>query len=485
MTEQAEASLAAALEVLRSPAGFPLRRTGDELLCEGTGRRYAINAQGTPLLYDDADISPFLRHDTEWFAARFEFRETPLSMQESEQRAIYQRARFINTEFMFTAFAYDEPSRRRVLEIGVGDAGLIQRFARAGFDAWAVDYFPYEMELARDADPGAHFHTVAAPMSRLPFADGSFDLVYLHAALHHALPNDHAAFEWLNPRNMADCLREIRRVLRPREAGGAFVLMGEGVYPEGIRPQDRHYEVDCQADPDRVYEAWYTLGEYEQAFRGAGLFPSLFTWQEGLRLQAFAYTAGGEKRPLVHPQDAISDHNYRQLPRLLQDRLGNDGAVLPPWIWTAPAWEGHDPLAPALTPVRTDMGPHVVATQVYRGWFTVVGNLVPRGGVAWLETRKPGFLAYGPYCRLPPGRYLATVLLELGEDPPQLLIDVPAQGVVLAQRRVTPDDAWRGTRLVSVPFDLPAGGREVEVRIVLETPGRAACAAALAIHTLM
>ena len=96
-------------------------------------------------------------------------------------------------------------------------------------------FSPWHMADAREEAAKAgepDFACVSAPMACLPFADGSIDIVYFHAAIHHALPRDHAAFKWSDANNLVDCLREVRRILKPRTEGGAFFLLGEGIYPE-------------------------------------------------------------------------------------------------------------------------------------------------------------------------------------------------------------------------------------------------------------
>jgi SAM-dependent methyltransferase len=60
-------------------------------------------------------------------------------------------------------------------------------------------------------DLGLSVETVACEAASLPFEDGSFDLVFGHAVLHH-LPD------------LAGAFREFRRVLRP---GGAVAFCGE------------------------------------------------------------------------------------------------------------------------------------------------------------------------------------------------------------------------------------------------------------------
>src|SRR5262245_41726163 len=109
-----------------------------------------------------------------------------------------------------------EPRRYgRALEIGAGTGYFTLNLLRAGVVARAV---------ATDISPGmlraietsakeleVEVETAACEAADLPFEDGSFDLVFGHAVLHH-LPDLDAAF------------REFRRVLRP---GGVVAFCGE------------------------------------------------------------------------------------------------------------------------------------------------------------------------------------------------------------------------------------------------------------------
>lgn len=290
--------------ILQSPARHPVQLAGDKLVCTGTGRRYSI-VNGTPHLYDEMDVSPFLRRDYQRFDEARKLPPGHYNPNFAAAEAAYARAKAVNTDWMF-ALAYPRPLR--VLEVGVGAADLIKRFGAAGHEAWAMDFFTWEMESHQDGS----YRTISAPMSRLPFRDGAFDLVYFHAAIHHALPNDPAEFEWSNPRNLVDCLAEVRRILKPE---GAFWLLGEGLYPDDVA--DRVYEKACQADPACVYEAWYTLPEYEQAFSAAGIFPNIWLDQENLLVRAHTYSWLGARVPLVTLADEITEGSYdRLLPRI-------------------------------------------------------------------------------------------------------------------------------------------------------------------------
>jgi SAM-dependent methyltransferase len=112
-----------------------------------------------------------------------------------------------------------EPRRyERALEIGAGTGYFSLNLLRAGVvgEAVATDISPGMLRrLTESADElGLDVETAACEAAELPFDDGSFDLVFGHAVLHH-LPDLSAAF------------REFARVLRP---GGAVAFCGEPSY---------------------------------------------------------------------------------------------------------------------------------------------------------------------------------------------------------------------------------------------------------------
>jgi ubiquinone/menaquinone biosynthesis C-methylase UbiE len=119
----------------------------------------------------------------------------------------YRREPFIHS------FADFEGWRdRRVLEIGVGLGTDLVQFARAGALVTGVDLTESAVELVsrRLELEGLEAQVLVADAERLPFADGSFDLVYSWGVLHHT-PNTEAA------------LAEVVRVLRPE--GEARIML--------------------------------------------------------------------------------------------------------------------------------------------------------------------------------------------------------------------------------------------------------------------
>ncbi len=117
---------------------------------------------------------------------------------------------------------------KRILEIGVGAGTDFIQWLRQGADAYGIDLSVESLALTRqriaaegpaipdasaylrDDLPPAERRLQVGDAERLPFADGSFDLVYSYGVIHHS-PNTAAA------------VAEIHRVLRP--GGQARVMI--------------------------------------------------------------------------------------------------------------------------------------------------------------------------------------------------------------------------------------------------------------------
>jgi SAM-dependent methyltransferase len=101
-----------------------------------------------------------------------------------------------------------------LLDAGCGTGGFLAWAASTGaFNRLCgIDLSAEAVELARETVPNAELH--AAPLDRVPFDDGAFDLVVSLDVLQHV------------PEGLVDAsLRELRRVLRP---GGALLLRTNG-----------------------------------------------------------------------------------------------------------------------------------------------------------------------------------------------------------------------------------------------------------------
>jgi len=99
---------------------------------------------------------------------------------------------------------FDRVKGLKVLEIGVGLGADHQRFAEAGADLYGIDLTPRAVEHTTRRLVAFELRSTLAigDAESLPFADGTFDIVYSWGVLHHS-PDTPKAF------------REVRRVLKP------------------------------------------------------------------------------------------------------------------------------------------------------------------------------------------------------------------------------------------------------------------------------
>lgn len=77
-----------------------------------------------------------------------------------------------------------ETSAQSLLDIGTGSGLFAEAFAARGFKVAGVDLREDMLEAARQYVPGGDFRL--AHMEQLPFADASFDLVFMGLVLHEA-----------------------------------------------------------------------------------------------------------------------------------------------------------------------------------------------------------------------------------------------------------------------------------------------------------
>ncbi|MSQ15064.1 MAG: class I SAM-dependent methyltransferase [Dehalococcoidia bacterium] len=132
--------------------------------------------------------------------------------------------------------------RLRVLDAGCGTAGTTDSLRRYG-SVVGIDYSPLALELGRTRDPGLNL--LCGTISKLPFADASFDLVTSFDVLYH-----------LGVEDDLTALREFYRVLT---VGGVALVRVPAL--EFLRA--RHDE--------QVHTRHrYTLGEVKKMVAAAG-----------------------------------------------------------------------------------------------------------------------------------------------------------------------------------------------------------------------
>lgn len=138
---------------------------------------------------------------------------------------------------------------RTVLDVGCGEGRFCRMLRREGIRATGIDPATALLDYARKKDPGGTY--LEAFAERLPFNDGSFDMVVSYLTLID-IPDYRAA------------IHEMARVLRP---GGALLIANltsfntaceEGGWVRGENGEFLHYPID-----DYLEERWAWM-----AYRG-------------------------------------------------------------------------------------------------------------------------------------------------------------------------------------------------------------------------
>lgn len=113
-------------------------------------------------------------------------------------------ARYALEPYIREFAGFQQSVGQRVLEIGVGMGADYLEWLKAGALATGVDLSGASLERARRRCElaGYQYDLRAADAEHLPFADGSFDIVYSYGVMHHS-PDP------------ARCIREAFRVLKP------------------------------------------------------------------------------------------------------------------------------------------------------------------------------------------------------------------------------------------------------------------------------
>jgi ubiquinone/menaquinone biosynthesis C-methylase UbiE len=115
----------------------------------------------------------------------------------------------------------------RVAFVGVPDAARVAAIAaRVGLSGRAVALTPDDEDVARvnkaAADAGVLVDTETGDVTRLPFADGEFDIA--------VVDDTGAMLEQLSDADRSTVAREVARILRP---GGRLLIIG-GAVPTGL-----------------------------------------------------------------------------------------------------------------------------------------------------------------------------------------------------------------------------------------------------------
>jgi SAM-dependent methyltransferase len=142
----------------------------------------------------------------------------------------------------------------RVLEVGAGSGRDSIELVRRGANVWVVDYTPSALRLIAKQPGGDRLLRVCGDAFQLPFADGSFDVVFHQGLLEH--------------------FREPQRLL----AENARVLKRGGLLLVDV-PQRWHYYTPLKhlmIAFDRWFAGWeteFTIGELRRMLRDVRLVP--------------------------------------------------------------------------------------------------------------------------------------------------------------------------------------------------------------------
>lgn len=250
-----------------------------ELRCGACGMSYGF-ANGMPLLYkDDFAWAPKQREAEGWVAMWQSLglldQELPLSVDMPFGADVEP---WITIERMFKAalFQMDLRGGEWVLDIGAGEGWASQQFAKRGANAVAIDVVPdsrlglgrswRRMELS-----GTRFDLLIGDNENLPFAPGSFDIVFASNALHH---HD----------NLGALFGSIYRALKP---GGRLIAIGDPLVPvygqeSDMTDGDREKSFGIIERRRHLHE--YVLALWRAGFRAVHVEDDKTFWQRGAEL---------------------------------------------------------------------------------------------------------------------------------------------------------------------------------------------------------
>jgi SAM-dependent methyltransferase len=172
---------------------------------------------------------------------------------ESDRRPedLVAEARFFHAAL--ETFGPGNLSQPVALDFGCGAGGLVDALAGLGWDMYGCDVEPFwrGTDHGRDAD---RYRTIPLDPYRLPFADGTFDVVTSESVFEHV-------------QNVQQCFREIHRVLKP---GGVAMHLFPGKW---YLPSEPHVYVPLSnvlwpRCPRWWFSMWALLGVRNEHQRG-------------------------------------------------------------------------------------------------------------------------------------------------------------------------------------------------------------------------
>ncbi|MEI8104870.1 MAG: methyltransferase domain-containing protein [Actinomycetes bacterium] len=254
---------AAFLDTLRCPfCRVAVARTDDTLICPSCKRSYPIE-RGIPLMLhrDLPGAAEKLGEMAGWVEkARAEGWYEPDDHIDSHLPYLvrdlgWEDATWLANGHSFTVLLDDYIGDRRglrVLEVGAAKAWAAPYWRERGCDYVATDILVDEkIGLGRGAFYG-DFGRVQADGEHLPFADGTFDVTYCCATLHHAL-------------DLPAMVAEMSRVTKP---GGVVAGLNEGTKGVGRSSDNPGQSAEKELG---INEHVHTIWAYVAAFVRSGL----------------------------------------------------------------------------------------------------------------------------------------------------------------------------------------------------------------------
>jgi SAM-dependent methyltransferase len=254
----------ALLELLRCPfCRSSLREAGDAFACSGCGRVFSRTGDGIPLmLHEELPGAPEkLREAAGWLEkARSEGWYEPDDAVDAVLPFVNRDLGWDDPNWRATAYSFQllldryvgDARGQRVLEVGAARAWASRFWLERECEYVATDILvDPKMGLGRGAFYG-DFARVQADAEHLPFGDGTFDVTYCVATLHHAL-------------DLPRMLHEMARVTRP---GGLVAGLNEGTRGIGRSPENPDQAGEKALG---INEHVHTVGAYVLAFARAGL----------------------------------------------------------------------------------------------------------------------------------------------------------------------------------------------------------------------
>jgi len=218
-------------------------------------------------------------------------RETPGSRGFFED---LDRYHFEKLHHLIRLVDFDGYRGRTVLDVGCGAGVDLARFARGGAEVTGVDVSESAIDLARKnfAQQGLRGRFDVADGEQLPFADGTFDLVFAHGVVQYTA----------HPQRLVD---QCRRVLKP---GGEAIFQ---VYNRisWLNGLSKLMKVGLEHE-DAPVILKFSLGEFRRllaGFREVRIVPERFPvksrlhggWKGAIYNGAFVGTFNALPRPLV------------------------------------------------------------------------------------------------------------------------------------------------------------------------------------------